>query len=636
MRKPLLLFSLFLCSVVSLIAQNNIIPAPVSYENNMDMFMVDNSIFLDDRTNDATAHAYANDLLSYLNRASINTSFKKVDSLSQQRKAIRFELESNELLGNEGYELEVKELSVNIKANKPAGIFNAIQTLKQLLPREFESIENPMGFGMIMGCKIVDYPRLEWRGLMLDVSRHFFTVEEVKDYLLTMSKYKFNVMHWHLTDDEGWRIEIKSLPKLTEVGAWRVPRDGKFGEGRAYPKEGEKATEGGFYTQEQIKEVVAYAKTLNITIVPEIDIPGHSMAALAAYPELSVDKEPKFVNPGAKFAEWPAEGGFYMLIDNTLNPTDEKVYEFVDKVMTEVAALFPSEYIHMGGDECYHGYWEKNPGVQKFMNKKNIADSHALQSYFVTRVQKIINAKGKKMIGWDEILEGGLAEGAAVMSWQGMKGGIEAAKLGHKVVMSPTTYAYLDYSQGDHSVEFPIYSDLYLKKAYEFEPIPDGVDSTLIMGGQANLWTEQIKTLHHAYYMTYPRALANIEATWSPKSKRDWNSFTNRLESHFGRFDAAQKSISRAVYDPVVKVKEIDGKLTVRLSCELQNVDIYYTYDNSFPDQYRDKATGDIVIPEGDLSLKVVTYRNGRQLGRMLSIPRADLVKRAGMAKFQF
>jgi hexosaminidase len=202
--------------------------------------------------------------------------------------------------------------------------------------------------------------------------------------------------------------------------------------------------------------------------------------------------------------------------------------------------------------------------------------------------------------------------------------------------MTPTMFTYIDYSQGDHSVEFPIYSDLYLKKAYEFEPVPAGVDSNMILGAQANLWTEQIKTLDYAYYMTYPRALSNVEVTWSPKSKRDWNSFTNRLESHFSRFEASQKSIIKAVYDPVVKVKEVDGELRVRLSSEMPNVDIYYTYDNSFPNQYRDKVTGDIVIPEGDLSLKVVTYRNGRQLGRMLSIPRADLVNRAKMAKFQF
>jgi hexosaminidase len=232
------------------------------------------------------------------------------------------------------------------------------------------------------------------------------------------------------------------------------------------------------------------------------------MAALAAYPELSTRKEPKTVNPGAKFAEWYGDGKFEMLIENTLNPADEKVYEFLDKVFTEIAALFPGEFIHMGGDECYHGYWEKDVEVQKFMKKHQIKDSHELQSYFVKRTEKIINSKGKKMIGWDEILEGGLAEGAAVMSWRGMKGGIEAAKMGHEVVMSPTTFAYLDYTQGDHSVENPIYADLSLEKAYSFEPVPEGIDAKLILGGQGNLWTEVIPDLQFAFYMTYPRAFA--------------------------------------------------------------------------------------------------------------------------------
>src|SRR5690606_22194554 len=222
---------------------------------------------------------------------------------------------------------------------------------------------------------------------------------------------------------EGWRIEIKALPKLTEVGAWRVERAGRFGDTRPAPAAGEKPTYGGFYTQEDIKDIVKYAAARNVRIVPEIDLPGHSMAILAAYPELSVKKEPKTVNPGAKFAEWFADGHFEMLIENTLNPADEKVYDFVDKVMTEVAALFPGEYIHMGGDECYHGYWEQSEEVQKFMKKNKLADMHALQSYFVGRVNKIIESKGKKMIGWDEILEGGdLPKNTAVMSWRGIKG----------------------------------------------------------------------------------------------------------------------------------------------------------------------------------------------------------------------
>jgi hexosaminidase len=438
------------------------------------------------------------------------------------------------------------------------------------------------------------------------------------------------VFHWHLTDDEGWRVEIKSLPKLTEVGAWRVPRVGRFGDTRPYPQPGEKATYGGFYTQDQIREIVAYAKARNITIVPEIDVPGHSMAALAAYPELSTKKEDKFVNPGSKFAEWYGNGQFKMLIENTLNPADERVYEFLDKVFGEIAQLFPGEYIHMGGDECYHGYWEEDPDVQKFMKKNKIENSHELQSYFVKRVEKIISSKGKKMIGWDEILEGGLAEGAAVMSWRGMEGGIEAAKMGHEVVMTPTTFAYLDYTQGDHSVENPIYANLSLEKSYNFEPVPEEVDANYILGGQGNLWTEVIPNLDFAYYMTYPRAFALSETFWTPKDKKNWESFISRTEAQFIRFDASQTNISHAVYDPIIQVSK--GEDSKKLICELKNsipgADVYYTIDNTYPPQFGQKYSGPFEIPEGNLSLRTQTIRDGKPLGRELIIHRSELEKR--------
>ena len=323
---------------------------------------------------------------------------------------------------------------------------------------------------MLDGLKITDYPRFGWRGLTLDVSRHFFTVEEVKSYIDQMSKYKFNVFHWHLTDDEGWRVEIKAFPRLTEVGAWRVERHGRFGSQRPYPKKNEKATYGGFYTQEEIKEVIAYASERNVTIIPEIDVPGHSMALLAAYPELSTKKELKFVNPGSKFANWFGDGTFEMTIENTLDPSNPGVYAFLDMVFGEIAGLFPSDYIHMGGDECYHGFWDRDPKVQSFMKENNIANSHELQSYFVKRVEKIISSKGKKMIGWDEILEGGLADGAAVMSWRGMQGGIEAARSQHEVVMTPKEFVYLDYTQGDYSDRTRFTMTCHLKKPTALTP----------------------------------------------------------------------------------------------------------------------------------------------------------------------
>src|SRR5258708_24421388 len=310
---------------------------------------------------------------------------------------------------------------------------------------------------------------------MLDVSRHFFPKEYVKEYIDQIARYKFNRFHWHLTDDNGWRIEIKSLPKLTEVGAWRVPRVGTFGRNEA-PKPGEAATDGGFYTQEDIKEIVQYAKERFIEILPEVDVPGHSMAAIASYPELSVTKDPNIkVNPGSNFAKW-GNGTFEMFIDNTLNPIDEKVYQFLDKVFGEMAGLFPFEYVHMGGDECYKGYWERDAHVQDFMKKMNIKNGEELQAYFNKRVYKMLSDKNKKLIGWDEILEGGIAPGAAVMSWRGSKGGIEASRLKHTVVMSPAPMYYLDMGQGEPSVEPPLYNIARLQALYSFNILRQGID----------------------------------------------------------------------------------------------------------------------------------------------------------------
>jgi hexosaminidase len=291
----------------------------------------------------------------------------------------------------------------------------------------------------------------------------------MEQFIDEMVKYKYNLLHWHLTDDQGWRIEIKSLPRLTEVGSWRVDKTGRFGT-FSKPEPDEPRTYGGFYTQQDIKDIVQYAKDRFVDVLPEIDVPGHSLAAIAAYPELVCTPGTYQVNSGEKFMEWPAGGHFYGLVDNALCPANEKVYEFLDKVFTEVAQLFPFEYIHMGGDETARNFWEKSPLIKALMKKEKLKDLNEVQSYFVKRVEKIINAKGKKMIGWDEILDGGLAPNAAVMSWRGMKGGIEAAKQGHEVVMSPTDFAYIDYMQGD-GPEPPVYATLRLKKAYEFEPV---------------------------------------------------------------------------------------------------------------------------------------------------------------------
>jgi hexosaminidase len=531
-------------------------------------------------------------------------------------------------LGKEGYTLISSPEGVIIAANEPAGLFYGMQTLLQLLPKEIES-KNLVEMNWTIPCiKITDYPRFGWRGIMLDVSRNFFSKEEVKLYIDQIARFKYNTFHWHLTDDNGWRIEIKSLPKLTEVGAWRVPRFGQFGQ-RAEPKPGEAATVGGFYTQADIKEIIQYAQDRNVTIVPEIDIPGHSMAAIAAYPELSCTKDPDTkVNPGSSFSEWYNDGTFKMLLDNTLNPSDEKVYEFLDKVFTEIAALFPNPYIHVGGDECYKGFWTKDAGCLALMKKMNMTHPEELQAYFMKRVENILKTKGKKLIGWDEILEGGIAPEATVMSWRGIRGGIQAAKMGHNVVMTPTTFAYLDYQQGEASIEPPIYASLRLNKSYSFEPVPEGVEAKYILGGQGNLWTEQITNLHHAEYMTWPRAWALAEDYWSPKEVKNWPDFVLRVENQFTRADLSGINYSTAIYDAIINIKKKDGKMTLEMDSEVPGLDIYYSVDGSMPNSYSEKYTAPVVIPEGPVTLRVVTFRNGKPIGHLITLKPEDLKKR--------
>jgi hexosaminidase len=534
-----------------------------------------------------------------------------------------------EVLGKEGYTLIATSKGVVITANQVAGLFYGMQTLLQLLPKEIESKEVTKMKWVIPAVKITDYPRFGWRGLMLDVSRHFFTKEEVKQYINEMARLKLNTFHWHLTDDEGWRIEIKSLPKLTEVGAWRVQRYGHFGD-RDFPKAGEIATDGGFYTQDDIREVIKYAQERNITIVPEIDVPGHSMAAIASYPELSCRKDTSTkVSPGSGFSEWYGNNTFKMNIENAFNPSDENVYVFLDKVFTEVAALFPGQYIHVGGDECYKGYWAEDEGCQQLMKKLGIRHVEDLQGYFMSRVQAILNSKGKKLIGWDEILEGGISSTATVMSWRGIKGGIEAAHLGHDVVWSPTTFAYLDYTQGERTIDPPIYASLRLKKCYSFEPVPEGVDAKYILGGQGNLWTEQVPTLRYAQYMTFPRAWALAEVYWSPKESRNWDNFILRVENQFTRSDIAQINYSKAIYDPIIKTSLKDNKLVLTMESEAPDLEIYFTIDDAMPDNFTTKYSQPVQLPEGPITLRVITYRGGKPIGHLITLKREELERRA-------
>ncbi|HYK44461.1 MAG TPA: family 20 glycosylhydrolase [Parafilimonas sp.] len=629
---------LMVFNVVTAFCQQNreiaIIPEPVQVTKTSGYFTLPHPVAIE--ADEKNHLHYAVTFLQQ--RLSIPTGYNVSVKETAPAADIRLVLNNNkdEQLGSEGYRLSVTPKNIIIKANNAAGIFYGIQTLMQLLPKEIESAELVHDVDWKIPCvEITDYPRFAWRGLMLDVSRHFFTKQEVEQYIDQMARYKFNVFHFSLVNDEGWRIEIKSLPKLTQVGAWNVKRVGHFGDFKPIQPD-EPRDYGGFYTQDDIREIVQYAKDRFVDVLPEIDMPGHSLAAIASYPELSCTPgaEKYKVASGEKFMEWPDTGHFYGLVDNTICPANEKVYPFIDKVMTEVAQLFPFEYIHIGGDECARNFWQKSDAVTQLMKRENLKNYDEVQSYFEKRVVKIVESKGKKAIGWDEILEGGLAPGAAVMSWRGEKGGIAAAKQGHDVVMSPTTFVYLDYMQSDRVMEPHVYASLRLSKTYQFDPVPAGVDAKYIKGGQGNLWTEQVYNFRQAQYMTWPRAFAIAECTWSPKEKKNWNDFIERVEQHFKRFDIEEVKYAPSMYDPDFKAtKDAKGRLNISMSTEIPGLDIYYSFDNSYPDRFYPKYNGPLIPPIDATTLKVITYKGNKPVGRMISMPIDEMQRRADNKK---
>lgn len=427
--------------------------------------------------------------------------------------------------GPEGYGLQVTPESVLLRATDTPGLLHGTQTLRQLLPVEAESRSAVSGVEWIIPeVTIEDEPRFGWRGMHLDVGRHFFPASFIIKFLDTMALHKFNVLHWHLTEDQGWRIEIQRYTELIEIGAWRdaspYPADRHTLDGVAH---------GGFYTQKEIKEIVAHAQSLGITVVPEIEMPGHAVAALASYPELGC------LGKGYEVRQ------YWGIAEDVFCAGNPEVYTFLENVLDEVLALFPSEYIHIGGDECPKTRWKECPRCQAKIKSEGLADEHELQSYFIRHFEKYLNERGRRLIGWDEILEGGLAPNATVMSWRGSKGGIEAASQGHDVVMTPNTHCYFDYYQSeDHSTEPPtIGGFIPLEKVYQFDPT-EGVpaDKTShVLGGQGNIWTEYMPTTEIVEYMAFPRAAAMAEVLWSDPSTRDYDDFLRRLRPYLQRLD---------------------------------------------------------------------------------------------------
>jgi hexosaminidase len=479
---------------------------------------------------------------------------------------------------DEAYHLEYRSTNYILQANGGKGLFYAMQSFLQLIPPEVLVAEN-MGQFKIPGLNLSDAPRFAYRGMMLDVSRHFFPKEFILKFIDLMATYKFNTFHWHLTDDNGWRIEIKKYPLLTEVSAWRVDREEFHWLEREAPKPGEEATYGGFYTQEEVKEIIKYAQDRYITIIPEIEMPGHVSEVFAAYPELSCTGKEMTVNPGAY---WP--------ITDIFCAGKEETFDFIENVLDEVIALFPSEYIHIGGDEATKTEWEKCKLCQARMKKEGLKNEHELQSYFIKRVEAYVLSKGKQIIGWDEILEGGLAPEATVMSWRGMEGGIEAAEQGHDVIMTPTSHCYFDYYQADREFEpVAIGGFTTLKKVYSFEPIPPELsdeEAKHILGAQGNVWTEYIASPEHAEYMAIPRMIALAEVLWSSKNKRNYKHFNRRLQTHFKRFDLQNINYSKGSFkvDILPEQDSISGVTKVKLESEIWEAQIYYTLDGTLPD----------------------------------------------------
>ena len=532
------------------------------------------------------------------------TGLGKTVTLTSTRAGAHIALLTAATPGPEGYQLTVDQQGIRITAAGGPGLFYGAQTLVQLLPpRAAVTASVPY-------VRINDQPAFRWRGAMLDVSRHFFSVEFVKRYIDLLAAYKLNTFHWHLTDDQGWRIEIKKYPKLTQVSAFR--KETLIGAQQLFKTLAEfkydATPHGGFYTQDQIRDVVAYAQQRYVTIVPEIEMPGHSVAILAAYPELAC-------KPGA-YETWTMWG----VNEDIVCPTETTI-RFFEDVLTEVTNLFPGPYVHIGGDEAPKTRWKESAAVQEIMKREGYTDVEMVQGWFNRRIEKFLESRGKKLIGWDEILEGGIAPSATVMSWRGEKGGIEAAKLGHDVVMSPTTHLYINYgqSQKPHSPYEPLMIGGYipLDAIYNYNPLPAELtpeQQQHVLGPQANLWTEYITTPAAAEYMLFPRLLAVSEVAWRPAAAKTYAEFLPRMGQQFARLDA------RKVYYRVPEPLGLDSASVVRQNSKavftlrslVPGAQIRYTLDGHLPDETTELYTKPLAVPlNRGLTVRAVTITPG-------------------------
>jgi hexosaminidase len=503
--------------------------------------------------------------------------------------------------GDEAYRLKVRPEGIEIAARTPHGLFYGVQTLRQLAPVEVESPAAAAGVvWRVPAVDIEDAPRFAYRGMHLDVGRHFFPVEFIKRYIDLLAAYKLNTFHWHLTEDQGWRIEIKKYPRLTEVGSRRKDTQSGFAEGGGLTFDGK--PDAGFYTQDEVREVVRYAASRHVTVMPEIEMPGHCVAALAAYPELACTPGPFEVE--TRFG----------VFDDVFCPTD-KTFAFLEDVLSEVIDLFPSKYIHVGGDEVPKARWKASAEAQEVMRREGFKDEEELQGYFMRRISKFLESKGRKLVGWDEMLEGGLAPGVVVMSWRGHEGGLKAARQGHDVIMSPQLFTYFDLQQGDETKRAGG-GDLRLEKVYTFDPVTPEMtpeQAAHVLGGQANLWTEWLKTPKDIEYMLLPRLLAVSETLWSPAAERDWSSFAFRLPSHLRRLDLLQADYGRQFFrvrqQPDI---DADGKYRVKIVGNTQDP-IVYTLDGTTPNATSPRYTEPLVLTK-PTTVTAFAIRDGKPL----------------------
>ncbi|WP_299709746.1 family 20 glycosylhydrolase [uncultured Tenacibaculum sp.] len=536
----------------------NIIPIPLEEE-------IKEGTFILSENTSIVGDVKFNKVINYLKSYTKDQLLLNIGVSSDSKNKINFSID-NQIKHDEGYILNIEKESITIKSKTDKGAFYAVQSLLQLIPVKSEAKVIP-----IQCLTIKDEPRFQYRGMHLDVARHFYSVDFIKKYIDIIASLKYNTFHWHLTEDQGWRIEIKKYPKLQEIAAFRD--ETLIGHYNDQPQQFDGKKYGGYYTQEQIKDIVKYASERFVTIIPEIEMPGHSQAAIAAYPELGCTGKPVKVA-----TNWG-------VFDEVYCPS-ETTFKFLEDVIDEVVELFPGKYIHIGGDEAPKTKWRSSEFCQKLIREKNLKDEEGLQSYFITRMEKYINSKGKQIIGWDEILEGGLAPNATVMSWRGTEGAVKAAKEKHNVILTPTSHCYFDYYQSENENEpLAIGGFLPLEKVYNFNPIPKELtkdEAKYVLGAQGNVWTEYMETSDKVEYMTFPRAIALSEVLWSSENRKKYVNFTSRLLTFQQRFNKKDINYANHLYEIKGELLDQNGKLTYKLSTK-DNQKVMYTVDGSLP-----------------------------------------------------